>query len=169
MTRRVLQDFERIDSFPYKQGGTGLSVACLTHRPRRLAYQAPPSISFPAVKCWVDSWLLRQCQRYWLLHNLHASLFSYSQSNAQNSPVSLTWCVNRELPDISWRHEKGRGTRITLPTSGLVWRKTKSLEKTNLLALLIVPMPLTVWIQQAWKILKKDGQPDHSRVCLLKV
>ena len=56
--------------------------------------------------------------------------------------------VNEEPPDVQDGFSKGRGPEITLPTSAGSSKKQQSSRKTYTSALLTMPKPLTVWIQQ---------------------
>ena len=63
------------------------------------------------------------------------------------------------------REPKAEEPEIKLPTSDGSSKKQESSRKTSIYALLTMPKPLTVWIQQ--KILKEMGIPDHP-TCLLR-
>ena len=64
--------------------------------------------------------------------------------------------------------EKVKEVEIKLPTSAGSSKKQKSSRKTSISALLTMPRPLTVWINnKLWKILKEMGIPDHL-TCLLR-
>ena len=65
--------------------------------------------------------------------------------------------VNCELPDGQAGFGKGRGTKDQLPTSAGSWKKQESSRKTPISALLTMPKPLTVWIQQTMENSERDG------------
>ena len=53
--------------------------------------------------------------------------------------------------------EKAEEPEIKLPTSAGSWKKQKSSRKTSISALLTMPKPLTVWIQQTVENSERDG------------
>ena len=59
--------------------------------------------------------------------------------------------------------EKAEEPEIKLPTAAGLWKKQESSRKTSISALLTMPKPLTVWMDdnKLWKILKEIGIPDH--------
>ena len=64
--------------------------------------------------------------------------------------------------------EKAEEPETKLSTSVGSSKKQESSRKTSISALLTVPKPLTVWINnKLWKILKEMGIPDHL-TCLLR-
>ena len=64
--------------------------------------------------------------------------------------------------------EKAEEPEIKLPISPGSWKKQESSRKTSISALLTMPRPLTVWINnKLWKILKEMRIPDHL-TCLLR-
>ena len=63
--------------------------------------------------------------------------------------------------------EKAEEPEIKLPTSIGSSKKQESSRKTSILALLITPKPLIMWITTNWKILQEMGMPDHL-TCLLR-
>ena len=75
--------------------------------------------------------------------------------------------VNRELPDVQARFQKGRGTKHQVTNIRWVMKKVREFQKTSISALLTMPKPLTVWITINWKILTEMGIPDHL-TCLLR-
>jgi len=64
--------------------------------------------------------------------------------------------------------EKAEEPKIKLPTSVGVLKKQENSRKTSTSALMIMPKPLTVYVDhnKLWKILKEMGIPDHL-ICLL--
>ena len=54
--------------------------------------------------------------------------------------------MNCELPDVQAGFRKAEEPEIKLATSAGSWKKQESSRKTSISALLIMPMPLTVWI-----------------------
>ena len=78
--------------------------------------------------------------------------------------------VNRELPDIQAGFRKGRGTRDQIANILWIMEKTRGFQKISISALLTMPKPLTVWINnnnKLWKILKEMGIPGHL-ICPLR-
>ena len=65
--------------------------------------------------------------------------------------------MNRERPDVQAGFRKGRGTRDQLPTSAGSWKKQERSKKTPISALLTMPKPLTMWIQQTVENSSRDG------------
>ena len=63
--------------------------------------------------------------------------------------------------------ERAEEPEIKLPTSIGSSKKQESSRKTTILALLITPKPLIMWITTNWKILQGMGIPDHL-TCLLR-
>ena len=63
--------------------------------------------------------------------------------------------------------EKAEEPEIKLPTFIELLKKQVSSRKTSTSALLIMPMPLTVWVTTNWKILQEMEIPDHL-TCLLR-
>ena len=57
--------------------------------------------------------------------------------------------------------EKAEEPEIKLPTSTGSSKKKESSRKTSNSVLLTMPKPLTVWINELWKILKEMVIPDH--------
>jgi len=64
--------------------------------------------------------------------------------------------------------EKAEEPKIKLPTSVGVLKKQENSRKTSTSALMIMPKPMTVYVDhnKLWKILKEMGIPDHL-ICLL--
>ena len=70
--------------------------------------------------------------------------------------------MNHELPDVQAVLEKEEEPEIKLSTSAGSSKKQESSRKTSISALLTVPKPLIVWINnKRWKILQEMGIPDH--------
>ena len=70
--------------------------------------------------------------------------------------------MNHELPDVQAVLEKEEEPETKLSTSAGSSKKQESSRKTSISALLTVPKPLTVWINnKRWKILQEMGIPDH--------
>ena len=65
--------------------------------------------------------------------------------------------------------EKAEEPEIKLPTSAGSWERQESSRKTSISALLVMPKPLTVWINKLWKILQEMGIPDHLTYLLRKL
>ena len=65
--------------------------------------------------------------------------------------------VNHELPDVQAVLEKAEEPEIKLPTSIRSFKKQESSRKTSISALLTMPKPLTVWIQQTVENSERDG------------
>ena len=65
--------------------------------------------------------------------------------------------VNREIPDVQAVLEKAEEPEIKLPTSIRSFKKQESSRKTSISALLTMPKPLTVWIQQTVENSERDG------------
>ena len=63
--------------------------------------------------------------------------------------------------------EKAEEPEIKLPTSIGSSKKQESSRKTSILALLITPKPLIMWITTNWKILQEIGISDHLN-CFLR-
>ena len=63
--------------------------------------------------------------------------------------------MNRELPDVKLDLEKAEEPEIKLPTSVGSLKKQESSRKTSISALLTMPKPLTVWIQQTMENSKR--------------
>ena len=70
--------------------------------------------------------------------------------------------MNRELPDVLVL-EKAEEPEIKLPTSAGSLKKQKSSRKTSTFALLTTPNPLTVWITNSGKLLKRC---EYQTTCL---
>ena len=75
--------------------------------------------------------------------------------------------VNPELPDVKAGFKKGRGTRDQIANIYWIINNARELQENIYSALLIMPMPLTLWITTNWKILLEMGIPDHL-TCLLR-
>ena len=75
--------------------------------------------------------------------------------------------MNPELPDVCTGFQRGRGTKIKLPTFVESWRKQRSFRKMLTSASLTTKKPLTVRITTNWKNLKEMGIPDHL-TCFLR-
>ena len=75
--------------------------------------------------------------------------------------------VNPELPDVKAGFKKGRGTRDQIANIYWIINNARELQENIYSALLIMPMPLTMWITTNWKILLEMGIPDHL-TCLLR-
>ena len=54
--------------------------------------------------------------------------------------------MNCKLPDVQAGFRKGRGTRDQISNTAGSSKKQESSRKTTISALLMMPMPLTVWI-----------------------
>ena len=63
--------------------------------------------------------------------------------------------MNRELPDVQAGFRKGRGTRDQIANICWIIEKARESRKTSTSALLSMPKPLTVWITQTGKFLKR--------------
>ena len=67
--------------------------------------------------------------------------------------------------------EKAEEPEIKLPTSAGSWKKLESSRKTSTSALLTMPKPLTVWIQEIVENSERDGNsrppdlPHEKPVC----
>ena len=67
--------------------------------------------------------------------------------------------------------EKAEEPEIKLPTSAGSWKKQESSRKTSTSALLTMPKPLTVWIQEIVENSERDGNsrppdlPHEKPVC----
>jgi len=67
--------------------------------------------------------------------------------------------------------EKPEEPEIKLPTSAGSWKKQESSRKTSISALLTMPKPLTVWLQQTVENSERDGNtrppnlPPEKSVC----
>ena len=58
--------------------------------------------------------------------------------------------------------EKAGEPEIKLPTPAGSSKKQECSRKTSISALLTMPKPLTVWVNnKLWKILQEKGIPDH--------
>ena len=87
----------------------------------------------------------RQCQRMLkLLHN--CTHLTTSKVMLKILQARLQQYVNCELPDVQAGFRKAEEPEIKLATSAGSWKKQGSSRKTSISALLIMPMPLTVWI-----------------------
>ena len=75
------------------------------------------------------------------------------------------WTVNFQMFKLGL--EKAEEPEIKLPASTGSWKKQENSRKTSTSALLTMPKPLTVWITTNWKILERDGKPDHL-TCFLR-
>ena len=85
----------------------------------------------------------RQCQRMLKLHTI--ALISHTgKVMLKILQARLQQYMNRELPDVQAGFRKRKGTRDQ--TSSGSWKKQESSRKTSIFALLIMPMPLTMWI-----------------------
>ena len=79
--------------------------------------------------------------------------------------------LNHELPDVQAVLEKAEEPEIKLPTSIRSFKKQESSRKTSISALLTMPKPLTVWIQQTVENSEKDVNtrppdlPPKKSVC----
>ena len=96
----------------------------------------------------------RQCQRMFKHHTIvlisHASKVMLRIIQAR-----LQEYVNHELPSIQPGFRKGRGTRDQIANIRGYLKKQESSRKTSTFALLTTSKPLTVWITQTGKFLKR--------------
>ena len=81
--------------------------------------------------------------------------------------VRLQQYVNCELPDIQAGFRKGRGIRDQIANTVGLSRKQESSRKASTSALLTMPKPLTMDLNELWEILKEMGIPGHL-TCLLR-
>ena len=77
--------------------------------------------------------------------------------------------MNFKFPDVQAGFRKDRGARDQIANIRCIIEKARCFSrKTSISALLTMPKPLTVWINNNnWKILKEMGIPDHL-TCLLR-
>ena len=62
--------------------------------------------------------------------------------------VRLQQYVNHEILDVPTGFRKGRGTRDQIANIHWIIRKAREFRKTSISALLTMPKPLTLWIEQ---------------------
>ena len=65
--------------------------------------------------------------------------------------ATLQQQVNYELPTVQAGLRKGKGTRDQIANISWIIEKAREFHKKNLLVLLIMPKPLTVWITNCGK------------------
>ena len=76
--------------------------------------------------------------------------------------------VNWELPGVQDGFRKGRGTRDQIANIHWIIKKQESERKTSTSALLIMPMPLTVWITTNCGKFWKRWEYKTTFSCLLR-
>jgi len=96
----------------------------------------------------------RQCQRMLkVLHN--CTHLTCNKVILQILQARFQQYVNHELSDVQAGFRKGRGIRDQIANILWIIKKKESFRKTSTFALLTTPKPLTVWITNCGKFLKR--------------
>ena len=96
-----------------------------------------------------------QPQRKAMPKNAQTTAQLHSSHMLKFLQARLQQYVNCELPDVQLVSEKAEEPEIKLPTFTGSWKKQESSRKTSTSALLTTPKPLTVWITNCGKLLKR--------------
>ena len=73
----------------------------------------------------------------------------------KNHQARLQWYMNRELPDVQAGFRKGRGTWDRIANIHWILEKAREFQKNIYFCFIDMLKPLTVWIQQTGKFLKR--------------